>query len=83
MTIDPMDDDEFLPRTSPAGDLIKPPRKPPTAVGLAMLPSPEGGRPRVRRASRRSWFSKFLSNTFDLIDALGDAVAETLKLRPL
>ena len=76
-------DDEFFRETAPAGDLGKPPRRPPTAVGIATLPSPDRKRPStVPRSKRRRWFSKLFSKTLDAIDVLGDAVAETLNLRP-
>jgi len=76
-------DDEFFRETAPAGDFAKPPRKPPTAVGLATLPSPDRNRPSaIHRTRRRRWFARLFSKTLDAIDALGDAVAETLNLRP-
>lgn len=75
-------DDEFFRETAPAGNMAKPPRKPPTAVGVATLPSPDRKRPSVHRSTRRRWFSRLVSKTLDVIDVLGDAVAETLKLRP-
>lgn len=76
-------DDELFRETAPAGDLAKPPRKPPTAVGVATLPSPDRKRPSaIRRSTRHRWFSKLFSKTLDAIDVLGDAVAKTLNLRP-
>jgi hypothetical protein len=75
-------DDEFFRETAPAGDLAKPPRKPPTAVGVATLPSPDRKRPSPVHRSRRRWFTKLFSKTLDVIDEVGDAVATALKLRP-
>lgn len=73
-------DDEFERETAPSGDLVVPPRKPPTAVGLIVPPSPDRHRrPSVRRRDR---LSTVIDRAFDVVDELADAVAEALKLRP-
>ena len=74
-------DDEFERETSPAGDLIVPPRKPPTAVGLIVPPSPDRHRRQFVRA-RTDRFSQAVENVFDIVDELADVVAEALHLRP-
>jgi hypothetical protein len=75
-------EDDFTRETSPAGDLAKPPRKPPTALGIATPLNPDRHRPRSGASIRRHWFSKLLSDTLDVLDVAGDAVAEALQLRP-
>jgi hypothetical protein len=73
-------DDEFERETQPKGDLIVPPRRPPTAVGLIVPPSPDRHRrPAVRRRDR---ISDVVERAFDVVDELADAVAEALNLRP-
>ena len=74
-------DDEFERETSPAGDLIVPPRKPPTAVGLIVPPSPDRHRRQSVRA-RKDRFSETVERAFDVVDELADAIAEALRLRP-
>ena len=75
-------DDELFRETAPAGDAVKPPRKPPTAVGVATPPNPDRSRPRPSIRARRRWYTRLLSGTLDVLDKVGDAVAATLKLRP-
>lgn len=73
-------DDEFERETAPSGDLVVPPRKPPTAVGLIVPPSPDRHRrPSVRRKDR---LASVVDRAFDVVDELADAVAEALNLRP-
>jgi hypothetical protein len=75
-------DDDFMRRTAPGGDLSKPPRKPPTAVGTDTLPNPDDFLRRfVRSRPRRRWYTRLLRRTFDAIDDLGDALARKLHLR--
>ena len=73
-------DDEFERETQPAGDLIVPPRKPPTAVGLIVPPSPE--RHRRKAVRQRDRLTEFVDRAFDVVDELADTVAEALNLRP-
>lgn len=73
-------DNEFERQTAPAGDLSEPPRKPPTAVALATPPNPERHRSSVRSISRP--LSTIVGRTLDVVDAVADAVARTLNLRP-
>lgn len=76
-------DDDFTRQTAPGGDLSKPPRKPPTAIGTATLPDPDDYlRGFVRSRSRRRSFKQLLRRTFDALDHLGDALARKLNLRP-
>lgn len=76
-------EDDFTRETQPDGSLGKPPRKPPTAVALATAPVPEHRRPAITaRTPSRGWFSDFVSRTLDVVDVLGDVVAEALQLRP-
>ncbi|MGH7678803.1 MAG: hypothetical protein ACRENU_10080 [Gemmatimonadaceae bacterium] len=75
-------EDELFRETAPAGDAVKPPRKPPTAVGVATPANPDRSRPGPRiRARRRHWYMRLLSGTLDVLDHVGDAVAAALKLR--
>lgn len=78
-------DDEFDRETQPSGALEPPSRKPPTAVGVATPgSSPERGRPVSVAvvAARPNWLSTFVSRTLDVVDELGDVVAEVLHVRP-
>jgi hypothetical protein len=74
------------PPTEPQGELVPPPRTPPTAIGAAGLPPrpPRPPRPvdpedlpdvpwrRLRQA---------LDRAFDVLDAAGDAIARRIGLR--
>lgn len=72
--------DDYAPEPQPFGDLSQPPRKPPTAIALATPePAPEHRRP---SAVRRAWYEDVLTRTLDVVDELGDAVAEALHIRP-
>jgi len=78
-------EDEFFRETEPSGALGKPPHKPPTAVGVATSGSdPGGGRSRslAVAVATPNWLGKFISRSLDVIDELGDVVAEALHLRP-
>jgi hypothetical protein len=77
-------EDEFERETQPSGALDPPSRKPPTAVGVATPgPGGEGGRSALVRArTTSSWLGKLLNRTLDVVDELGDVVAEALHLRP-
>jgi len=77
-------EDEFFRETQPSGALEPPSRKPPTAVGVATPgDGGEGGRPAsvALATARPNWFGKFVSRTLDVVDELGDIVAEALHLR--
>lgn len=72
------------PDPEPVGDLTPPPRKPPTAVGADPNPSP-GERPLAVRAWRRrdpSALVAAVSTIFDVLDLIGDTIAERTGLRP-
>jgi len=77
-------EDESAPETQPSGALEPPSRKPPTAVGIATPGShPERGRSLVVPATATpNWLGEFLSRTLDVVDELGDIVAEALHVRP-
>ena len=79
-------DDEFERETQPSGALEPPSRKPPTTVGVAT----PGGGPRSRRRpvgagpgqNDVELVGKLLNRTLDVVDELGDIVADALHLRP-
>jgi hypothetical protein len=74
------------PAPEPRGDLVPPPRNPPTAVG-ASTPSrqPQPPRPLLSEIYNPSALLAFLTSaitsTLDVLDAAGDAVAERLGIR--
>ena len=72
-------DDEFIPEPEPKGQLVPPPRVPPTAVGLALLPPAPERRPSFPR--RRRGFHGLVLRAMDALDSLGDTIAETIGLR--
>jgi hypothetical protein len=76
-------EEEPAPPTEAKGELVPPPRKPPTAVGVAGQP-PKPPRPpdpldlpEVRWARLR----ELMDRAFDVLDAAGDAIAARLGLR--
>jgi hypothetical protein len=79
-------DESSLPATEPRGDLVPPPRKPPTAVGTETPPPPRPS-PVPRRASfphvhpaRRSLpFADLLRTAVNGALDVADAVAEALE----
>jgi hypothetical protein len=73
-------DHESERETAPSGDLSVPPRKPPTAVGVATPPNPDWHRRSQRR--RRHWIARLLSDTLNVVAKLGSMVAAKLHLRP-
>jgi hypothetical protein len=76
-------EDDFERETQPSGDLNPPPRKPPTAVA-AQTPAPAPGeRPIAVRAWRRrqSSIAARVSGLFDVLDMIGDTIAESVGLR--
>jgi hypothetical protein len=73
---------EFTPESQSQGDLSPPP-KPPTAVSAAPDPSP-GERPIAVRAWRRrppTLVASAVSTLFDVLDLIGDTIAEKAGLR--
>jgi hypothetical protein len=79
-------EDDFRPDTQPAGELVPPPRKPPTAVASAAPDPAPGERPIAVRAWRRtgrplSALGGFVNGVFDVLDSLGDSIAEGVGLR--
>jgi hypothetical protein len=77
-------EDEFEREIEPKRDLDPPSRKPPTAVGAATSgPAPERSRSvsMVRAKAAPNWLGTFVTRTLDVVDELGDLVAEALHLR--
>jgi hypothetical protein len=78
---------EDFPQTETSGELVPPPRKPPTAIeAAAPLPPPEpGSRAIVRYRSRTiSLFpalAGFVASLLDAADVVADSLAEELGLR--
>jgi len=71
------------PETEPEGNLAPPPRKPPTAVAAAPSPAP-GERPLAVRAWRRrtpGTLASAVSTLFDVLDLIGDTIAEKTGIR--
>jgi hypothetical protein len=75
---------EFTPDAESQGDLSPPPRKPPTAVSVA----PDSAAvelPIAVRAWRRgppTLVASAVSTLFDVLDLIGDTIAEKAGLRP-
>jgi hypothetical protein len=73
------------PKPEPAGSLVPPPWKPPTAVGAAAEPpplNPKGFREAWRqRTWRRDWIGATVSQLLDSVDELADRIATQLGLR--
>ena len=75
------------PPTQSDPDLVPPPRKPPTAVGAAADPF----FPRRPRRHKESWrqpgwghrtrFAHIVTEIFDVLDAVADRIADTLRPR--
>jgi len=83
--------DDFTPEPEPRGDLVPPPRTPPTAVGAA-TPDPDDEAPRriralarfeagLRPAPQRARFARTIDAALDALDVAGDAIAEAIGLR--
>lgn len=76
--------DELPPATEPAGHLIPPPRKPPTAIAaFASEPEPRPPRPArgwaspARRPTLGGAVVRAIDSMLDVLDAVGDAVRAT------
>ena len=79
-------EEDFSPPTQPDGELVPPPRKPPTAVGTAAPDPAPGEKPIAVRAWRRrsaqlTALSGIVNGVFNVLDAVGDRIAETVGLR--
>jgi hypothetical protein len=79
---------EFVPTPEPRGDLVPPPRKPPTAAG-SDLPAPAPFRGPIRSGAEYraaiEWpkaVNRAIEKTFDALDAVADTIAEVTRLRP-
>ena len=71
------------PEPEPEESLTPPPRKPPTAVAASPSPAP-GERPLAVRAWRQrspSTLASAVSTLFDVLDLIGDTIAEKAGLR--
>lgn len=83
-----MTGDDF-PIPEPRGDLVPPPRKPPTAVAAAPLPPLPPPRPRsrlvvsttTRTISIFPALAGFVASLLDAADEVADSIAEGLGLR--
>lgn len=75
------------PPTQSDSSLVPPPAKPPTAVGAgpdpALPPKPRqfGESWRQPGWRHRTSFAHFVTEIFNTLDAVGDRIAETLRLR--
>ena len=72
------------PETESAADRSPPPRKPPTAVAAATPNPSPGERPLAVRAWRRrppTVLASAVSTLFDVLDLIGDTIAEKTGLR--
>jgi hypothetical protein len=76
---------ESEPTPEPRGDLVPPPRRPPTAIATATPPPPRPSRPLVR-ASRAPWLlrvaGRALTVALDAADRVGDTIREALGAPP-
>ena len=85
-----MSSDDF-PATEPRGDLVPPPRKPPTAIAAATPVPPPGPRSRVivRRTERTvhllpslaGFVTSLLQAADTIAESIADSIAEELGLR--
>ena len=76
-------DENPAPPTESQGELVPPPRKPPTAVGVTGQPPrpPRPPHPEDLPEVRWSGFRRLVDRAFDVLDAVGDAIAARLGLR--
>jgi hypothetical protein len=72
--------DDFTPPTEPSGDLVPPPRVPPTAVAT-LSPEPLPYRPSRQPYLRSNALWRLVDRTLDAVDGLADSVAEGLGFR--
>jgi hypothetical protein len=74
-------EDNFEPKTEPAGDLDPPASKPTTAVGTAEAPGPDdGGGTRVRallQSGQSSLLGKWVNAVLDTVDVAADLARDT------
>jgi hypothetical protein len=74
-------EDDPTPPTQPFGDLVPPPKVPPTALALASpapLPHRQPASPTLYDAGA---LQRLIAQTLDLVDSIADTVAEGLGLR--
>ena len=76
-----MEDENPTPPTQPYGDLVPPPKIPPTALALASPAPLPNRRPSTPAMYDVNSFQQFIAKAFDLVDDFADTVAEGLGLR--
>ena len=76
-----MEDDDPTPPTQPFGDLVPPPKVPPTALALASPAPLPHRRPSSPDLYDASTLQRLIAQTFDFVDSIADTVAEGLGLR--
>ena len=76
-----MEDDTPTPPTQPFGDLVPPPKGPPTALALASPAPLPHGRSSAPDLYDVGALQRFIARTFDIVDNIADTVAEGLGLR--
>ena len=76
-----MEDDTPIPATQPTGDLVPPPKVPPTALALASPAPLPHRRPSPPDLFDASALQRAIALAFDIVDTFADTVAEGLGLR--
>lgn len=74
-------EDDPTPPTQPFGDLVPPPKVPPTALALASPAPLPHRRPSSPDLYDTSTLQRLIAQTFDFVDSIADTVAEGLGLR--
>jgi hypothetical protein len=80
------DDAEDAPPTQPEGALVPPPPKPPTAISAAAESFPPNPPRHPEPWRRPGWghrtpFAQLATDILNTLDAIGDRIAEGLRLR--
>lgn len=74
-------EDDPTPPTDPFGELVPPPKVPPTALALASPAPLPHRRPSAPDLYDASALQRLITQTLDLVDSIADTVAEGLGLR--
>jgi hypothetical protein len=74
-------EDDPTPPTQPFGDLVPPPKVPPTALALASPAPLPHRRPSSPDLYDAGALQRLIARTFDLVDNIADTVAAGLGLR--
>jgi len=74
-------EDDPTPPTQPFGDLVPPPKVPPTALALASPAPLPHRRPSSPELFDASALQRLIAQTFDFVDNIADTVAAGLGLR--